>query len=608
MTGQKPAALLYDGQCGICSEWVDYWRQLTGGKVEYLPYQTAAGDYPDLSEKALAKSIHLIEADGVISKGAEATYRLYRGIHPQSVLLFLYRFLPGFGRLSELGYRFFAAHRRLLAFVTHLFWGRNHAPPRYQFISRLFLRLLGLVYLIAFLSFAVQSGALIGADGVLPLRYYLSAVSDQYGAAAYMQLPTIFWVSHADAFISCVCIAGILLALLLLFGLFLRIGLILLYLLYLSLVNAGQVFMSFQWDILLLECGFLAIFLPWGSGIIVWLYRWLLFRFIFLSGVVKMLSHDPGWQNLSALNHHFETQPLPTPLSWYVHHLPEILLKAATGMTLIIELILPFFIFAPRNFRHTAACGFLLFQTVILLTGNYNFFNLLTLFMCLFLFDDAAIKRIVPARIPLRLPRIHIPVPRIHIPTAGKIASGCALFIALISVYIGGTKMLGVIGQDSTVLNTPVHRLLRPFNIVNNYGPFAVMTVARNEIAIEGSADGVTWQEYRFEHKPDDPQQCPGWVAPHQPRIDWQMWFAALSNPDTQRWLWNMLIRLLQDSEPVTAIFADNPFPDEPPDSVRAVVYRYTFTSVEERNETGRCWNRKFLGEYYPAMSIGKIR
>jgi predicted DCC family thiol-disulfide oxidoreductase YuxK len=599
MTDQKSATLLFDGECGICREWVDYWRQMTGDKVSYRPYQEAVDDFPNIPVEDLEAAIHLIEADGTVSKGARASYGLYRGLPPRSILLLLYRYLPGFGYFSEFCYHFFSTHRGVLAFITHLFWGRGFEPPRHQIISWLFLRLLAGVYLVAFVSFAVQASALIGTDGVLPLEYYLGAVKEQLGTDAYLQLPTLFWFSHVDGFISFVCIAGIVLSLCLMLGVLKRSSLVLLYVCYLSLVNGGQVFMSFQWDLLLLECGFLAIFLPWGSSIIVWLYRWLVFRFMFLGGVVKIVSGDLSWDSLTALNYHFETQPLATPLSWYAHHLPEAVLMAATGMTLIIELIVPFFIFAPRRFRHIAACCFILFQSIILLTGNYNFFNLLTIFMCLFLFDDAALKRMLPIRMSSFIAN-STPT------TTGLFASGCAMLMLLTSIYMGSAQIVWVMNGDRDFENITAYRFLAPFGIVNAYGPFAVMSMTRNEVVIEGSADKSTWQEYQFKYKPGDLEQCPVWVVPHQPRIDWQMWFAALSRPDHQRWFANLLIRLLQNSELVTAIFAFNPFPDEPPVSVRARLYQYTFTSIEERKETERCWNRKLIGDYFPPISVKK--
>jgi Lipase maturation factor len=268
-----------------------------------------------------------------------------------------------------------------------------------------------------------------------------------------------------------------------------------------------------------------------------------------------------------------------------------------TGITLIIELLLPVLIFTPRRFRHFAAWCFMIFETCILLTGNYNFFNLLTIFMCLFLLDDAAIKRLMPYRI-LAMISNH------KYPTAGMLASSLALLMACTSIYMGATQISRIVGGDRGMQYSATYRILAPFGIVNSYGPFAVMTRVRNEIIIEGSADKSTWQEYRFKYKPGDLDKCPTWVAPHQPRIDWQMWFAVMHNPEHERWLFNLLIRVLQNSEPVTAIFKQNPFPDEPPVSIRARVYEYTFTSVEERNETGRCWNRSLVGEYYPPISI----
>jgi hypothetical protein len=355
--------------------------------------------------------------------------------------------------------------------------------------------------------------------------------------------------------------------------------------------------MSFQWDMLLLECGFLAIFLPWGSTIIIWLYRWLVFRYMLLSGLVKIRSADTSWESLTALSYHFETQPLPTPIAWYAHHLPETVLRAATGMTLAIELFVPVLLFAPRRFRHFAAWCFLLLQAVILLTGNYNFFNLLSIIMCLFLFDDAAITRLVPRRLTARLIAMKMP-------SAGRIATGCAILMAAVSVILGGSQIHQVMFPERGREISSLQRVLAPFAIINSYGPFAVMTRERNEIVIEGLGEERTWHEYRFKYKPGDPERCPGWVAPHQPRIDWQMWFAALSTPQREPWFQNLLLGLLQNTGPVTAIFADNPFPDKPPRILRARFYRYTFTSYEERRETGRCWNRQLLGDYIPPVIL----
>ena len=278
-------------------------------------------------------------------------------------------------------------------------WGRNHEPPRYDLVSFLFLRLFGLVYLSAFVSFAVQAQGLIGSHGILPVAELVDAVAGRLGPERFFLAPMVFWLNDSDVAIQAVCWAGAGLSLLLVVNLLPRLSLFLLYALYLSLFYAGQAFMSFQWDTFLLETGFVALLLSFATAPGIWLLRWLLFRFMFMSGVVKLLSGDPNWWNLSALSYHFLTQPLPTPLAWYAAQLPPGLLKFATGGTFFVELILPFLIFCPRRLRFFAAFGILLLQSCILITGNYNWFNLQTMLLCLPLFDDAAMRKILPRRL-----------------------------------------------------------------------------------------------------------------------------------------------------------------------------------------------------------------
>ena len=591
------ATLVFDGDCGICREWVDYWACLTGGKIDYRPYQEVAADYPQITRAQFEAAIQLIDANGAVCSGAQAAYSLYRAHSPRSLLLWLYRHIPGFAAASEYAYAFFSAHRGLLAFITHLCWGRNFRPPQYHQVCWLYLRLLGGVYLAAFLSFAVQADGLIGSQGIVPVASYLAYARDQLGAAAWLRLPTLFWLHASDGSIALVCWAGVFLSVCLIMNFLQRTALVLLYVLYLSLVIGAQVFMSFQWDVLLLECGFLGIFLPFGSGFIPWLYRWLLFRFMFMGGMVKVNSGDPAWHDFTALNYHFETQPLPSPLAWYAGHLPEALLKFGTGATLFIELFMPFLIFCPRRLRQLAALGFIALQSSIILTGNYNFFNLLTLCMCLFLFDDAAIGHVLPRRLQRHIQATRLPAP-------GNTASACAVVLALTVLYISAFQLYAVSSGNRDVSFPAVYRWLAPFSIINSYGPFAVMTRVRNEIIIEGSDDRTHWREYQFRDKPGDTAACPGWVIPHQPRLDWQMWFAALGRPEQQPWFTNLLIRLLQNSAPVTALLAYNPFPDRAPASIRARYYHYSFTSPAQRRATGRCWNRKLLGDYYPPVSL----
>jgi len=283
--------------------------------------------------------------------------------------------------------------------LSALLWGRNPEPPRYNLVSFLFLRLFGLIYLSAFISFAVQAQGLIGSHGILPVTELVNAVASRYGPERFFLIPMVFWLNASDFAIQAVCWAGAGLSMLLVFNLLPRLSLFLLYVLYLSLFYGGQTFMNFQWDTFLLEAGFIALLLSCATTPGIWLLRWLLFRFMFMSGVVKLLSGDPNWWNLSALSYHFLTQPLPTPLAWYAAQLPPSVLKFTTGSMFFIELALPFLIFSPRWPRFFAAFGILLLESCILITGNYNWFNLQTMLLCLPLFDDTAIQKILPRRL-----------------------------------------------------------------------------------------------------------------------------------------------------------------------------------------------------------------
>ncbi|MBI2969596.1 MAG: lipase maturation factor family protein [Gammaproteobacteria bacterium] len=589
--------LVYDGDCGICREWVEYWLALTGGSFEARTYQDAAAEFPGIPPGEFRRAIQLIETDGSVSSGAEATYRLYDGIRPYSMLIFFYRWFPGFRQLSEFAYGFLSRRRGLLAGLTHLFWGRGFQPVRYTVTTGIFLRLLGLIYLGAFVSFGVQASGLIGSEGILPLQNYLAALSDHLGDEAWYRAPTLFWLSGTDTAVRGAWIAGCLLSVFLVSGILVRLSLVGLYLLYLSLFYAGQVFMTFQWDLLLLEAGFLAIFLPSGGAIVPWLFRWLAFRFMFLGGAVKIASGDPAWDNLTALKYHFETQPLPTPVAWYAHQLPDGLLMALVATTFIVELIVPFLIFAPRRMRMFAGWCFIVFQAAIILTGNYNFFNLLTICILLFLFDDAALSSLFPAHLRARLARLPARRPQ-SITTVAQV-----LFAALI-LCSSAESLVRVLSSGRDTPLSALSRAISPCQCVNVYGPFAVMTTQRREIVIEGSADGLNWREYEFRYKPGALSEIPGWIIPHQPRLDWQMWFAALSRPDRQPWFRNLLARLLLGNQPVLRLLASNPFPGSSPMAVRAIFYRYRFTTPEERAAGGNWWQRERLGEYHPAIRI----
>src|SRR5262249_42644841 len=235
----------------------------------------------------------------------------------------LYAHLPGFAPIAEWAYRYFARRRGLLNRLSKLLWGPALEPDRYGIVTWVFLRGLGLVYFAAFASLAVQIRGLVGSDGVLPLEPYLRAVLDHFGADAYRIVPTLFWLDASDTALVGGTGVGMALAVLVIAGVAVRPALVGLFALYLSYTYARQAFMTFQWDLLLLESGFLAIFATGGSRIIVWLYRWLVFRYLFMAGAAKIVSGDATWRGYSALDYHFETQPLPTPLAWYAAQLPH---------------------------------------------------------------------------------------------------------------------------------------------------------------------------------------------------------------------------------------------------------------------------------------------
>ena len=596
--GAARPLLIYDGDCGFCSYWVRYWQKLTQDRVDYAPYQDVAADFPHIPVAEFQRAVQYIAPDGSAARAAEASFLTLSHARGKSFWLTLYRRLPGFAALTELAYAFIASHRTGFYRLSLLLWGRDYSPPRFDSVSWLFLRGIGLIYLAAFVSFGAQLLGLIGSQGILPLPEFIDAIRSQFGAERYWLFPMVFWLGSGDFVIQTTCWAGAVLSLLVVFNLLPRLSLLLLYALYLSLFYAGQEFMMFQWDLLLLEAGFLVLLLSTGSKLALWLIRWLLFRFMFLSGAVKLLSGDPTWADLSALSYHFQTQPLPTPLAWYAHHLPQAALIFGTGMTFFIELVLPFLIFCPRRLRFAAAFGFLLLQITILLTGNYNFFNFLALALCLTLLDDAALNKLFPQKL------THALQQWVRGIQPGKAVSFAVALFALLIVLVSGTQIISAFTGRLPGWALALNSSIAPFRIVNTYGLFAVMTTERPEIVIEGSNDGTHWNEYAFKYKPGDVKRAPPWNIPHQPRLDWQLWFAALGGQSRNPWFGRLLQRLLENSPEVIALLETNPFPNKPPHYMRALLYDYRYSSKEEKAQKGLWWQRKLTGLYFPAVEL----
>lgn len=578
--------LVYDGLCGFCRIWIDYWKELTGPAVDYAPSQEIGARFAQISPEQYSQSVQLVLPDDQVHSGASAVFTTLRYADIRWPA-WSYQHVPGFAPVTEAAYRFIAGHRDFFYQLTRFTFGRHVVPLTYARVEWLFLRCLALIYFFAFSSFAVQITGLLGANGILPAARFLREASSTLGVRAYWLAPGIFWIAHSDAFLRATCWAGAAIALLLLSGRFERAALACLYVLYLSLSSIGQNFLSFQWDALLLETGFLAIFLG-GSKWMIFLFRCLLFRLMFLSGAVKLLSHDASWRNLSALGFHYMTQPLPTPIAWYMYQLPARFQQASTALVLTVELAVPFLIFGPRPWRRTAAVFFLALQLLIFLTGNYAFFNLLAMSLCVFLFDDAALTRL---RLRERVAR-----------TPASIAAALTVLI----LFLSGLELWGVF--DNTAPLGGIISEVAPLNIVNTYGLFAVMTTERPEIVVQGSRDGGTWLDYQFRYKPGPLDRAPVWVAPHQPRLDWQLWFAALSGYQSEPWFVNFMVRLLQGSRDVTGLLEHDPFPDAPPKYVRALVFDYSFTSRAERKQSGNWWKRRPRGIYLRAISLEDLR
>jgi lipase maturation factor 1 len=592
--------LVFDGECSFCRAWIDYWRRLTGNRVLYTSYREVSPEqigsrFAELPREDLNSAVTLFLPSGEMRRGAYAVFSLLALLPGKSWILWLYLHIPGFALIAKLAYGMVARHRSFAYWATRVLWGISIEVETFSIASWLFLRTLGAVYLFAFASFAVQAAGLIGSHGISPVAEYLRSLREYYGAV-YWQVPTLFWVNAGDGMIKAVGIAGICLSVLLVLGLRWRILRVALFMLYLSLVTAGQEFMGYQWDALLLEAGFLAILLG-SSPIVVWLYRWLLFRLMFLSGAVKLASGDPSWRHFTALPVHYVTQPLPTPVAWYVYQLPAWFQRGSVGFVFLVELVVPFLIFAPRRVRFLAARAMVALQILILLTGNYAFFNVLTISFCLFLIDDSFFRRVLPKTVSSSVTSA---TTYERSPVWSRAACGA---FAAFALFVGGFQVARTFGLRWSLADATI-RTVSPLQIINSYGLFAVMTTTRPEIVIEGSNDGVTWLAYEFKYKPGDLTRRPAWVAPHQPRLDWQMWFAALGDYQSDPWIVRFMARLLQGSPEVLGLLGRNPFPEGAPHYVRAMLYLYRFTSPAERRSTGAWWKRELKGVYVPAVSL----
>ena len=477
----------------------------------------------------------------------------------------------------------------------------------------LFLRLIGVIYLIAFVSLAVQVTGLVGEHGILPAGEFLATMHRQFGARAYFLAPTLAWLSPTNAWLLALCWGGAIAALLLIIGIAPIATTALCWVLYLSLTIAGQLFLEFQWDSLLLETGVLAVLyapLTWRERVganrepppvVRWAIWLLAFKLTFLSGIVKLLSGDPTWANWTALTYHYETQPLPAWTSWFMYQLPKSVHYWSTAGTLFIELIASWLIFLPSRFSRTRLVACLLMMSLqvgIGVTGNYGFFNLLTIVLYLALLDDRTLAWV------LRIRATETPSEESSVPSVAKIGAmwrvavsivaACIAVLSVMTLFREMDRTRGVRGPFDSGVPRTLLTSVEPFESVNGYGLFRVMTTQRPEIVIEVSDDGTTWKEWEFRWKPGDVKRRPAFVEPHMPRLDWQMWFAALDPFSAQDWLFTLMDRLKSGEPAVTRLLGPNPLQGRPR-YVRLSYYQYHFTSSAERAQTGAWWKREFV-------------
>lgn len=450
----------------------------------------------------------------------------------------------------------------------------------------LFERALAGIYFIAFCDAVNEFVPLLGARGLLPVSRFVRA-------ASFEDAPSLFFFSSTDTTLRIAAWAGVALSCVVLTGLPAKLGGLaagivwgVLWVLYLSFMNVGQTFYGFGWESLLLEVGFFAIFLggrstplhPWLRLI----FAWTLFRVMFGAGLIKMRG-DPCWRKLTCLDVYFETQPIPNPLSWYFHWLPPTVHRIGVLFNHFTELVVPWFYFAPQPFASIAAVVTILFQGVLILSGNLSWLNWLTVVLCVPLIDDRW-WGLLPAR-----------------SEAALVSPAYSILIAIVAAGVALLSIEPVMNMLSP--GQLMNASFNPLHVVNTYGAFGSITRTRYEIVIEGTRDSIVtdrtvWLPYEFKGKPGDPRRMPPQIAPYHLRLDWLMWFEAMSPVPTDEWFFTLLVRLRENDPAVVSLLASNPFADRPPANLRALYYRYRFTTPEEHRQTGAWWHRDLIGSY----------
>lgn len=469
-------------------------------------------------------------------------------------------------------------------------------PESYSLIASFFPRLLGIIYFFAITALFFQIQGLVGKNGILPIKEHLDHLKGYAinKRLLYFNFPTLLWFDSSDRTLLFLTGLGMVLSLILALGFLQPLMLLLLYILYLSLKVAGQDFLSFGWEGLLLEITVQTFLMSLTAipNLMIWIsINFLLFRFHFQAGITKLQTRDPTWRNLTALAYHYQTQPLPNTVAWFIHKMPLWFHKLSTALVLIIEIIIPFGIFLNEDFRFFTFVALIGLQFMIWLTGNFSFLNYLTAsFSTLLISNNFLVK--------------FIDVP----PILSSASSSSVLVesvVSLLGTFLIVLQMirLGYQIYPSKYLNKILY-WEAPFHLANRYAIFANMTTERYEVIIEGSEDGKDWKEYSFRYKPSEVTSRPKRISPYQPRIDWQIWFLPFRDFYTERWFQKFLYHLLKGTPDVLSLVKYNPFPNQPPKYVRSFLYLYEFTSFKERQEKGSWWKRQLIELYSPVMKL----
>jgi len=504
-----------------------------------------------------------------------------------------------------------------LSALPQRLFGPDTAQPGYLAARWLFLRGLGLIFFSAFYSLAFQIRGLIGPRGILPAQNYLAELARVAGAQRFWIAPSVFWWSASGRVLLAVCIFGMLASFLVALNICPRGMLVVCLIAFLSFISTARDFASYQSDGMLLEAGFISLFLaPAGlrprlgisdlpSRASRFLLIWLMFRIYFESGVAKILGHDPEWRNFTAMEQYYQNGPLPTWIAWYAHHLPHVFHVATAVLTLVLELVLIFAVFLPRRFRILLFFLITPWQIGIILSSNYAFLNYLVLVLGFLLLDDRFLARLSPSGGRSLQARESSSITSTQAEPPPGWMAGFRLWVQGFFLtwifYATSVLLLSMFTREVPLPTLPV-RVLEPFRIANDFGLFAVMTRDRYEIEFQGSRDGQSWAAYPFRYKPQDLKAPPRIYAPYQPRFDWNLWFASLGSWRENTFVLQVEQRLLTAEPDVLALFAGNPFPGEPPRQVRAVLWQYWFTDWKDKREQGLWWRRQQIGLYAPTI------